>query len=321
MDGLKDKYAEYNIVVVGATNMPEDYFDQALLRPGRFDRKIYVYLPNLEDRQKLFEYYLSKVQYDKASVRTDKLARITVGYSPADVSNMVHESAILAVRNKKDVITMQEISEAMERIELGLRQHIQLSREEKESTAYHEAGHAIITYLLQPQKDVFKVSIIPRKRTAGVSWSHEKEETLSFDQREALSSIKCSLGGYAAEKIRYGYTSAGPAQDFKNAMRIAHAMVYQWGMGESGLLGNFSALFLTKSSTEPMISEEMKTRLDNDVQKILSTSMQEVEQLFAKERALLDKFAAELLAKEELDYDQMEEIFKSFGKSRPSRNV
>lgn len=320
MDGLKDKDAEYNIVVIGATNMEEEYFDPALMRPGRFDRKIYVYLPNLEDREKLYNYYLSKVQYDKASVRVDKLARITVGYSPADISNMVHEAAILCVRNKKEFITMREISEAMERIELGLRQRIKLSKEEKEATAYHEAGHAIITYLLEAKRDVFKVSIIPRKRSAGVSWSHEKEESLSFDQKQALASIKCSLGGYVAEKIKYGYTSAGVSSDFKNILRIAHSMVYQWGMGESGFRGNSSALFLTNKSTEPMMSEVMKARLDVDVQRILDACTREVEDILTKDRALLDKFSSELLEKEELDYDQMEEIFKSFGKSRPALN-
>lgn len=318
MDGLKDKDAEFNIVVIGATNMPEKFFDPALLRPGRFDRKLHVYLPNLDDRQKIFNYYLTKVAHDKDSVRTDKLARITVGYSPADIANMIHEAAILVVRNKKEFITMEEISEAMERIELGLRQRIQLSQEEKESTAYHEAGHAIITYLLEVKRDVFKVSIIPRKRTAGVSWSHEKEETLSFDQKQALASMKCSFGGYVAEKLRYGYTSAGVEQDFKNIMRIAHAMVYQWGMGESGLAGNFSALTFSSHATEPMISEAMKERLDNDVQKIIAVCRVEVEEILTRERPLLDKFAAELLAKGELDYDQMEEIFRAFGKSRPS---
>ena len=315
MDGLKDKDAEFNIVVIGATNMPEDYFDPALLRPGRFDRKLYIYLPNLEDRQKIFEYYLSKVQVDKNSVRTDKLARISVGYSPADIANMVHEAAILVVRNKKDFITMEEISEAMERIELGLRQRIQLSREEKEATAYHEAGHAILTYLLQPKRDVFKVSIIPRKRTAGVSWSHETEESLSFDQKQALAGIKCSFGGYVAEKLKYGYTSAGVAQDLKNVMRIAYSMVYEWGMGESGLNGNFSVL--TTRSAESSISEELKAKLDHDVQKIISACRSDAEKILNQERALLDKFAHELLEKEELDYDQMEEIFKSFGKARP----
>ena len=316
MDGLKGKDAEYNIVVIGATNMPEDYFDPALLRPGRFDRKLYVYLPNLEDRQKLFEYYLSKIKYDKESVRTDKLARITVRYSPADIANLVQEAAIISVRNKKESVAMQEISEAMERIKLGLRQRIQLSQREKEATAYHEAGHAIITYLFEAGRDVFKVSIIPRKGTAGVSWSHQKEETLSFDQKEALASIKCGLGGYVAEKIKYSYSSGGVDQDFKNIMGVAHNMVYRWGMGESGFLGNFSALFFTNRSTEPMLSEEVKAKLDADVQKIIKQCKDEVEQVLIENRALLDKFAEELLKKEELDYDQMEEIFKAFGKTR-----
>lgn len=308
MDGLKEKDAEFNVVVIGASNMPEDFFDPALLRPGRFDRKLYVYLPNLEDRQKLFTYYFSRVQYDKDSVRLDKLARLTVGYSPADIANMVHEAAIIAVRNKKDVIMMQEISEAMERIELGLRQRIQLSRSEQEATAYHEAGHAIITYLFESKRDVFKISIIPRKRTAGVSWSHETEESLNFDQKTALARIKCSFGGYIAEKIKYGYTSAGVAQDFKNIMNIAHSMVYEWGMGESGLLGNFSPKLV--------ISEGIMAKLDADVQKIISSCSLEVEKVLNQERALLDKLASELLERGELDYDQMEEIFKSFGKTR-----
>lgn len=316
MDGLKGKDAECNIVVIGATNMPEDYFDPALLRPGRFDRKLYVYLPSLEDRKKLFEYYLSKVKYDKETLRIDKLARITVEYTPADIANLVQEAAIISVRNKKDSVMMQEISEAMERIELGLRQRIQLSQREKEATAYHEAGHAIITYLFEAKRDVFKVSIVPRRRTAGVSWSHKKEETLSFDQREALSQIKCLFGGYVAEKIKYGYSSAGVEQDFKNIMHVAYAMVYRWGMGESGFLGNFSALFLTNRSTEPMVSEEVKAKLDTDVQKIIKKCKDEVEQVLIENRGLLDAFAAKLLEKEELDYDQMEEIFKAFGKTR-----
>ena len=160
------------------------------------------------------------------------------------------------------------------------------------------------------------MSIVPRKGTAGVSWSHQKEETLSFNQKEALASIKCGLGGYVAEKIKYSYSSGGVEQDFKTIMGIAYSMVYRWGMGESGYLGNFSALFLTNRSTEPMISEEAKAKLDADVQKIIKQCKDEVEQVLIENRALLDKFAAELLEKEELDYDQMEEIFKAFGKTR-----
>jgi cell division protease FtsH len=251
----------------------------------------------------------------------DKLARVSSGYSPADIANLVHEAAILTVRNKKDYVGWQEITEAMERIELGLRLRFQVRPIEREATAYHESGHAIITYLCQPKIDTFKLSIVQRERTLGVSWSHEKDETRKFTKQDALTQIMCGLGGYVAERIRFGYNASGVESDFNNIMSIAHNMVYKWGMGESGFLGNFSVLFLTRQSTEPMLSEEMKARLDADVQKILKTCVREVEQILTRERPLLDKLAAELLKKQELDYDQMEEIFKSFGKSRSSTDI
>ena len=316
MDGLKGKDADYNVIVVGATNMPEKYFDLALMRPGRFDRKFRVYLPNLQDREKLFSYYLSKVQHDKESVRIDKMARITSRYSPADIANLVQEAAIICVRNKRNSVGMQDMTEAMERIRLGLRMRIQQTPHEKEIVAYHESGHAIITYLCEPKRDTFKLSIVPRERTLGVSWSG-RDESGELSKEEAMANIMCSLGGYLAEKIKYGTSGAGVAADFENILKLAHGMVYEWGMGDSGFLGNYSALFLTRVSSEPMMSEEIKARLDNDVQKILLSCSRKTEAILTENRALLDKLAAELLAKEELDYDQMEEIFKSFGKLRP----
>jgi cell division protease FtsH len=318
MDGLKDKYGELNIVVIGATNMPESFFDPAILRPGRFDRKLHIYKPNLEDRQKLFEYYLSKVQYDKGSVRVDKLARISSRKSPADIANIVHEAAILTVRNKKESVTWQEITEAIQRVELGLRLRFKVSQQERERTAYHEAGHAIISYLCEAKADTFKLSIVQRERTLGVSWSHEKEETREFHYKEALADIMTSLGGYVAERLVFGYHSSGVWGDFENMMNIAHSMVYVWGGGESGFLGNTNVLYFSRNAAGPMLSEEAKGKLDADVQKILHTCMKETEKILSRERPLLDKLAHELLEKEELDYDQLEEIFKSFGKTRPT---
>ncbi|MBM3243524.1 MAG: AAA family ATPase [Candidatus Omnitrophica bacterium] len=317
MDGLKGKDAQYNILVVGATNMPEKYFDPALMRPGRFDRKFHVYSPNLEDRQKLFEYYLSKVQYDNNSIRMDKMARITGGYSPADISNIVQEAAIICVRGKRESIIMQDMSEAMERIRLGLRMRIKRTKEEEKIVAYHECGHAIISYLCKPKGDTFKVSIIPRERSLGVSWTG-REESGEYSENEALAYIMSGLAGFAAEKIKIGYHGAGVTSDFETALRIAHDMVYQWGMGKSGFIGNFSALFLTRQSTEPMLSEEMMARLDNDVQEILTSCLHKTEDILKSNMGLLDKMATELMEKQELDFDQMEEIFKGFGKSRAS---
>ena len=239
MDGLKEK--DLNIVIIGATNMAEGFMDAALLRPGRFDRKIYVDKPNLNDREKLFEYYLKKVKYDPQDVKIDRLARITVGNSPADIANIVRESALIAVRNNRQAITMKDIDDARERIYLGLRRRIKLTEKEKMQTAYHEAGHAIATYLLAPSKDVFKITITPRGHTGGVTWIPEREDIMIEDQKQLLTEIKISLGSYAAEKIKFGYTTSGVWGDFSTALSIAHQMAWEVGMGKSGLIGNFGA--------------------------------------------------------------------------------
>lgn len=315
MDGLKEK--DLNVVIIGATNAPETFLDPALLRPGRFDRKIYADLPGLEDREKLFAYYLKKVKYDQGDIKIDRLAKMAVGYSPADVANVVREAALITVRYKKDTISMKEIEEARERIALGIKRRIKLSDAEKQQIAYHEAGHALVTYLLAPSKDVFKATIIPRKEIMGAVWTPEKEEVFVRDQKQLLNDIKISLGSYAAEKNKFGYTTAGVDTDFQHALAIAHNMVWRWGMGKSGLIGNFYVLVSERGWQPPLMSEETKTKLDQDVQEILNTCLKEIQELLTKESGLLDRFAQELLKKEELNYDEIEAIFKEFGKSRP----
>jgi cell division protease FtsH len=310
MDGLKEK--DTNIVIIGATNAPEDFLDPALLRPGRFDRKIYVDKPNLEDRGKLFEYYLKTVKFDHNSVKIDRLARISVGSSPADIANMVREAALIAVRNKRPLISMNEIDEARERIALGIKRRFKYSQKEKSQVAYHEAGHAIVTYLLVPAKDVFKITIIPRGPTGGVTWIPEREETFVADKHALLNNVRISLGSYAAEKIKFGNTTDGVSGDFSQSYRIAHSMVWRWGMGKSGILGNFYAI-----DGSWFISEKTKQQLDNDAQEIMQTCLKEVEELLKKEERLLERLACELIAKEELNYDEIEAIFKEFGKARP----
>ncbi|MFA5114978.1 MAG: AAA family ATPase [Candidatus Omnitrophota bacterium] len=310
MDGLKEK--DTNVVIIGATNAPENYLDIALLRPGRFDRKIYVDKPSLEDRQKLFEYYLKEVKYDQASVKTDRLARITVGNSPADIANIVRESALIAVRRKKNLISMKEIDDARERISLGIKRRIKVRQEEKLQAAYHEAGHAIVTYLLVPTQDVFKVTITPRGYTGGATWTPEKEEIFIPDRQKLLGEIKTCLGSYAAERLKLGTTTAGVDSDFKKALYIAHNMVWRWGMGKSGVIGNFHVF-----NNAEFVSESTRNRLDIDVQDILNTCLREVEELLHKEDAILERLAKELIAKEELNYDEIEAIFKEFGKNRP----
>jgi cell division protease FtsH len=172
---------------------------------------------------------------------------------------------------------------------------------------------------LAPSKDVFKATIIPRKSTGGVVWIPEKEETFIKDQKGLLTDIKICLGSFAAEKLKFGFTTAGVDSDFQKALGVAHSMVWRWGMGKSGLIGNFHAVLSTErwQQSTLSISEETKTTLDHDVQDILNVCLKEVQELLTKESTLLEKFSQELFQKEELNYDEIEAIFKEAGKARP----
>ena len=321
MDGLKEK--DYNIIVMGATNAPESFLDPALLRPGRFDRKIYVDLPNLEEREKLFQYYLKEVKYDP-SIEIPRLARLTVNHSPADIANLVRESTLIAVRNRKEAITLKEITEALDRIEMGIKHKRVFSEEERQKVAFHEAGHAIIMYLLHPSADVFKASIASRGEALGMVVPHPRQEMHIRTKEEMLGVIKYCLGSYAAERLKFGTTTTGVAQDFKQAMHYAHRMVWNYGMGKSGLVGDYSILedgmqqnrgFRSLQSVS-FISEKVKEKLNQETQDILQECLGEVENLLKKESVLLDRFAQELLNKEELNYDEIEAIFQEYGIKR-----
>ncbi len=310
MDGLTGK-AE-NVIVIGATNAAEDVLDPALLRPGRFDRKVYITKPGLEGREALFKYYLSKVKHE-ASVDVGRLARKAVGKTPAEIENIVKESALIATRNGKESITLKEISEAIERIELGVKNRVRMTDREKEMTAFHETGHLIVGYLIHPRNDVFKASIIPRKGTLGVVHPQAIEEWFSQDRDVLIADIKSYLAGYAAEKYKYGVTTTGVSSDFRGAMMIAHNMVWRLGMGPSGLVGDYTAI------PESELSAETKNRLNMDTDKIIKQCLTDVEDLLKKENVLFERFAHELLVKGELEYDEIEAIFAEYGKANPRR--
>ncbi|MDO8535990.1 MAG: AAA family ATPase [Candidatus Omnitrophota bacterium] len=315
MDGLqelKDKRGnptpEQNVIVIGATNAPEDTIDRALRRPGRFDRIIYIEKPGLEDREKLFAYYLSKVESDK-SLDVSRLARKAVYKSPADIENIVKEAALLATKNGRDKIMLEDVSEAMERIDIGLKRKLTMTPHEREATACHEAGHAVVLYILHPTNDVFKISIIPRKDTLGVTYTQPKEELYSHTKDKLLADIKVDLAGYVAEKMRFGVTSSGVSGDFKDAMRIAHFMVWSLGMSDAGYLGDYTVI------PESQISESMKERLNQETDKIFKKCFKDVETLLLNEKPILERLIRELLSKEELEYDEVEAIFNEFGKT------
>jgi cell division protease FtsH len=181
---------------------------------------------------------------------------------------------------------------------------------EREATAYHEAGHAVVTYILHPTEDVFKISIIPRKTALGITYTQPKEELYTHTKDKLLADIKVSLAGYAAEKMKFGTTSSGVADDFKNAMRIAHAMVWVIGMSEAGYLGDYTAI------PEAQLSDSLKEKLNQETQKIFQKCLKEVDELLSKEKQILERLVKELLTKEELEYDEVEAIFLEYGKPR-----
>ncbi len=305
MDGLSD--SDTDVVVLGATNAGEDILDPALLRPGRFDRKIYIGRPNLEERQKLFEYYLGKVKYN-LQIDVGRLARKAVYKTPAEIENIIKEAALITARNKKDTISYKEISDAIERIELGVAHRLNMTDKEKEMTAYHEAGHLVALYLSHPTSDVFKVSIIQRGGTLGVVHSIPMEELYSSDRNTLLAHIRVSLGGYMAEKIRYNTTTDGVRSDFKTAMNLAHEMVWRLGMGKSGFVGDYSSM------PKEERSDSLNSRLNTESEEILKEQTDDVERILRSEWKIVERFVKELIAKDELDYDEIAAIFAEFGK-------
>ncbi|MEK6544374.1 MAG: AAA family ATPase [Elusimicrobiota bacterium] len=305
MDGIEPTV---NVVVIGATNAPEDTLDTALLRPGRFDRKIYVGRPNLDDRQAIFEYYLKKVKFDP-TIDVARLARKAVYKSPAQIQNIIQEAALITARNEKDVIGYKEFSQAIERVDLGIAHRLTMTPQEKSRVAHHEAGHLIVLYLHHPTDEVFKASIISRGGALGMVHHQPREELFTKSRAELFADIKVALAGFVAEKIKYaGITSSGVASDFQNATLLAHEMVWKFGMSRNGYFGDFTQIPPTQ------LSESFKEKLNLEAQHILVTAEKEVTDILTTESALLDRFAKELDTKEELEYDEIDAIFREYNR-------
>ena len=306
MDGLQDE--KENVIVIGATNVAEEVLDPALLRPGRFDRKIYIEKPTLQGREELFKFYLGRVAYDK-NIDIGRLARKAVYKTPAEIENIIKEASLICLRNKRDMVTHKDLSEAMERVDLGIKHRKHMTPQERQLIAYHEAGHLITLYLLHPTDDVFKASIIARRGALGIVHHQPREEIFTSNKERLLANIKVALSGYVAEKIKFHTTSDGVLADFHNATQLANLMVWRLGMGEKHL-GDFNAI------PEAQLSEQLKQELNNETEKISQECIRDVEDLLRREITLLDRFANELLQKEELEYDEIDAIFKEYHKSK-----
>jgi len=307
MDGLENKKS--NVIVVAATNADESILDKALLRPGRFDRKISITLPNLKEREQLFDFYLKKIKVS-TDIKIDRLARKTVQKSPADIENIIKEAALIATRKKKDFVDMEDMSEAMDRIDLGMETHLDMTPKELEQTAYHEAGHAVALYLLHPTDDVFKITIKSHQGSLGLVAHNPREELHSENREKLIADIMVSLSGYAAEKIKYATSTTGVSSDFRKAMYLANAMVWKVGMGTSGFIGDFSVI------PEASISQSLKEKLNNETIAIMNSCHAKVDEFLKANWDAVDAVAKRLIIEKELDFDDLEETLDKLGKKK-----
>lgn len=299
------------VIVLAATNRP-DVLDPALLRPGRFDRHVTIDRPTKEGRLGILKVHCRKVPLAK-DVDLDAIAAGAIGFSGAELKNLVNEAALLASRKAKKAVEMEDFDEARDKVLMGaLREEIQ-NEHEKKMTAYHEAGHALLAWLYPGVDTVHKVSIIPRGRALGVTQLLPDEESYNIGEKRLHAQLSFIMGGRAAEKLVFDEYSAGAEDDLKRATQMARKMVGNWGM--SDVIGPVAFSqgeehpFLGKEIHEHrQFSEETARTIDEEVQKFLVQAADKATKTLTENRDLLDKMTEALLEKEALDYEDLVQI-------------
>jgi cell division protease FtsH len=298
MDGID---SDANVIVLGATNRPE-VLDPALLRPGRFDRRVFVQAPDAAGRAAILRVHTRSVPLAD-DVDLDRLASSTPGMVGADLANLVNEAALLAARLGHDKVQYGDFTESLEKIILGAERKVLISHDDRRRIAYHEGGHAIVGMLTPGADPVRKVSIIPRGQALGVTLSTPEDDRFNYTEDELRAKIRVSAGGRAAEKLVYGEATTGAESDIQQVTRIARGMVERWGMSEK--VG-----FLTvapQDGQSPLlpgadpVSQATQELIDAEVRRIVDDEMEATGQLLADNRDRLDSLAEALLERETLD--------------------
>ena len=319
MDGFD---VNTNIIVIAATNRP-DILDNALLRPGRFDRQIYINAPDVKGREQILEVHAKNKKLDK-DVDLKILAKRTPGFTGADLQNLLNESALLAARNNESKITMEDVDKSIDRVVAGVEKRSKVMTDaDKELTSYHEVGHALIDKLLPDANELHKVSIIPRGMALGVTWTRPKDETVHVSKAKLLAKIAVSLGGRAAEEIVYGKdnVSTGASQDLKNVTDMARKMVTAWGMSEK--LGNMAYgknqenVFMGRDfGHQRDYSEQVAYEIDQEIKRIVDERYELAKRLLSENRDMLERISKELLEKETIDEKEFEQIMETVKSER-----
>ncbi|AZI21831.1 ATP-dependent metallopeptidase FtsH/Yme1/Tma family protein [Chryseobacterium taklimakanense] len=305
MDGFG---TDTNVIVMAATNRA-DILDKALMRAGRFDRSIYVDLPELHERRQIFDVHLSKIKLDP-SVDRDFLSKQTPGFSGADIANVCNEAALIAARNNHEAVTKQDFLDAVDRIIGGLeKKNKAIKPSEKRRVAYHEAGHAAISWLVEHAAPLLKVTIVPRGRSLGAAWYLPEERSLTTT--EQMSDELCAtLGGRAAEQTVFGNISTGALSDLERVTKQAQAMVTVYGLNDKvGNISYYDSSGQSEYNFGKPYSEETAKTIDQEISKIIETQYQRALNILAENRPKLDALAAKLLEKEVIFREDLEEIF------------
>ena len=314
MDGFE---TNEGVILIAATNRP-DILDPALLRPGRFDRRVVVPRPDIKGREGILAVHIRKVPL-APDVDISILARGTPGFSGADLENLVNEAALLAARNDKDKVDMRDFELAKDKVMMGSeRKSMIISEEEKRNTAYHEAGHTLVAKLLPGTDPVYKVTIIPRGMALGLTQQLPIDEKHTYPREYLLSNITILFGGRAAEELVLNHMTTGAGNDIERATELAHRMVCEWGMSEK--LGPMTfgkkeeQIFLGRDFTQQQdYSEGTAIEIDAEVRRIILECYQKAKDILKSNLNLLHKMAQKLLEKEVLDGPEIDALVREFG--------
>ncbi len=305
MDGFG---SNSGVIILAATNRA-DVLDKALLRPGRFDRQIMVDLPDVHDRQAIFNVHLRSVKIDE-SVNVEFLARQTPGFSGADIANVCNEAALIAARKNKMFVQKQDFLDAVDRIIGGLeKKNTILTRAEKESTAYHEAGHATVSWMLRYANPLIKVTIVPRGRALGAAW-YLPEERQHVTSSHLLDDICATLGGRAAEELIYGEVSTGALNDLENTTKKAYAMIVYYGFSDKlKNLSYYDSSGRSDYAFSKPYSEETSKLIDEEVKVLINEQYERAKSILSENMDGLRQLASILIEKEVIFAEDVERIF------------
>ena len=322
MDGFG---ANEGVIILAATNRP-DILDSALLRPGRFDRQVYIGVPDVKGRKAIMQVHSRKKPFEE-DVDFDAIAKTTAGFTGADLENLLNEAALLAARRSKEKIGNREIDDAFLKVIMGNEKKSRVySEKEKKLTAYHEAGHAIVTRLMPTQDPVHQISIVPRGRAGGFTLSLPKEDKYYSSKNEMEDELVTLLGGRVAEKLVMDDISTGASNDIERASDIARRMVTRYGMsdklGPIAFGSDHDEVFLGRDfAASKNYSEEVASLIDEEVKRIIDEAYRRCEQMLQEHMDILDRVAAYLLEHETMSGEAFEKVFNGEEAQAPEKVV